>query len=56
MESDKSNKSKGKSKSFVVDVAVGTMSTAISIIPSAPLDRVKILLQTQHANKLIKPD
>jgi solute carrier family 25 (adenine nucleotide translocator) protein 4/5/6/31 len=39
--------------SFVVDFLVGGISAAVSKTVVAPIERVKLLLQTQDANKKI---
>lgn len=43
-------------KSFLVDFAAGGISAAISKTAVAPIERVKLLLQVQHASKQISAD
>ena len=40
-------------KNFVVDFIIGGVSAAVSKTAVAPIERVKLLLQTQDANKMI---
>ena len=47
---------KPKKKSFVVDFFVGGISAAVSKTLVAPIERVKLLLQVQDANKNIPAD
>jgi solute carrier family 25 (adenine nucleotide translocator) protein 4/5/6/31 len=49
--------SKGKKKSnFMVDFLVGGVSAAVSKTLVAPIERVKLLLQVQDANKKMAPE
>jgi solute carrier family 25 (adenine nucleotide translocator) protein 4/5/6/31 len=43
-------------KTFLIDFLAGGVSAAISKTAVAPLERVKLLLQVQHASKQIKPE
>lgn len=43
-------------KSFLKDFAAGGISAAISKTAVAPIERVKLLLQVQHASKQITAD
>jgi len=45
-----------KKKSFVVDFLAGGISAAVSKTLVAPIERVKLLLQVQDANKNIAPE
>jgi len=45
-----------KYKHFLVDFLAGGISAAISKTAVAPIERVKLLLQVQHASKQIKPE
>jgi len=47
---------KPKKKSFLVDFMVGGVSAAVSKTLVAPIERVKLLLQVQDANKNIAPE
>ena len=47
---------KPKKKSFVVDFLIGGCSAAVSKTVVAPIERVKLLLQVQDANKNIPAD
>lgn len=42
-----------KTRSFVVDLIAGGSSAAVARTIVAPIDRVKILLQLQHAQQTI---
>jgi solute carrier family 25 (mitochondrial adenine nucleotide translocator), member 4/5/6/31 len=53
MSADKVQK---KKKSFVVDFLIGGVSAAVSKTVVAPIERVKLLLQVQDANKNIAPE
>jgi len=53
MSADKVQK---KKKSFLVDFMVGGVSAAVSKTVVAPIERVKLLLQVQDANKNIAPE
>ena len=53
MSADKVQK---KKKSFVVDFLIGGVSAAVSKTVVAPIERVKLLLQVQDANKNIIPE
>jgi solute carrier family 25 (adenine nucleotide translocator) protein 4/5/6/31 len=46
----------GKKKNFLVDFLVGGVSAAVSKTVVAPIERVKLLLQVQDANKNIPVD
>jgi solute carrier family 25 (adenine nucleotide translocator) protein 4/5/6/31 len=46
----------GKKKNFLVDFLVGGVSAAVSKTVVAPIERVKLLLQVQDANKKIPVD
>ncbi|KAG5319636.1 ADT protein, partial [Pseudoatta argentina] len=43
-------------KSFLLDFIAGGLSAAIAKTAVAPLERVKLLLQVQHASKQIRPE
>jgi len=45
-----------KKKNFLVDFLIGGVSAAVSKTVVAPIERVKLLLQVQDANKKIAPD
>ena len=47
---------KPKKKSFIVDFLIGGVSAAVSKTVVAPIERVKLLLQVQDANKNIPAD
>lgn len=47
---------KPKKKSFIVDFLIGGVSAAVSKTVVAPIERVKLLLQVQDANKNIPVD
>ena len=49
-----SHQSNPKKSSFTQDMLLGGISGAISKTISAPLERVKLLLQTQHSNKQLE--
>jgi solute carrier family 25 (adenine nucleotide translocator) protein 4/5/6/31 len=53
MSADKVQK---KKKSFLVDFMIGGVSAAVSKTVVAPIERVKLLLQVQDANKNIPPE
>jgi solute carrier family 25 (mitochondrial adenine nucleotide translocator), member 4/5/6/31 len=53
MSADKVQK---KKKSFLVDFMIGGVSAAVSKTVVAPIERVKLLLQVQDANKKIAPE
>ena len=53
MSADKVQK---KKKSFLVDFMIGGVSAAVSKTVVAPIERVKLLLQVQDANKNILPE
>jgi len=53
MSADKVQK---KKKSFLVDFMIGGVSAAVSKTVVAPIERVKLLLQVQDANKNIAPE
>jgi len=53
MSADKVQK---KKNSFVVDFLIGGVSAAVSKTVVAPIERVKLLLQVQDANKNIAPE
>jgi len=53
MSADKVQK---KKKSFVVDFLIGGVSAAVSKTVVAPIERVKLLLQVQDANRNIAPE
>lgn len=42
--------------SFLKDFIAGGVAAAISKTAVAPIERVKLLLQVQHASKQISPD
>lgn len=48
------NKQENKVTKFIVDCVLGGTAGGISKTVSAPLERVKLLLQTQDANKALK--
>lgn len=43
-------------KSFLIDFFAGGISAAVAKTAVAPIERVKLLLQVQHASKQIRPD
>jgi solute carrier family 25 (adenine nucleotide translocator) protein 4/5/6/31 len=43
-------------KSFMTDFLIGGVSAAVSKTVVAPIERVKLLLQVQDANKNIAPE
>ena len=45
-----------KKKNFLVDFLIGGVSAAVSKTAVAPIERVKLLLQVQDANKNIAPE
>jgi len=45
-----------KQKNFLVDFLIGGVSAAVSKTVVAPIERVKLLLQVQDANKKIAAD
>ena len=50
------DKQQVKKKSFLVDFMIGGVSAAVSKTVVAPIERVKLLLQVQDANKNIAPE
>lgn len=50
------DKKPAKKKSFLVDFMIGGVSAAVSKTAVAPIERVKLLLQVQDANKNIAPE
>ena len=48
-----STQNKKPKSSFITDFFLGGISAAISKTATAPIERVKLLLQTQDANKAI---
>jgi len=50
------DKKPAKKKSFLVDFMIGGVSAAVSKTAVAPIERVKLLLQVQDANKNILPE
>ncbi|CAD6186662.1 unnamed protein product [Caenorhabditis auriculariae] len=50
------NDSSSKKRKFVIEFVVGGSSAALARTITAPIDRVKILLQLQHAQKTIAED
>jgi solute carrier family 25 (adenine nucleotide translocator) protein 4/5/6/31 len=45
-----------KKKNFMLDFMIGGVSAAVSKTAVAPIERVKLLLQVQDANKNIAPE
>uniref|UniRef100_A0A0R3S120 ADP/ATP translocase n=1 Tax=Elaeophora elaphi TaxID=1147741 RepID=A0A0R3S120_9BILA len=54
--SHSSDKSSFDAKKFVIDLASGGTAAAVSKTAVAPIERVKLLLQVQHASKTIEAD
>jgi solute carrier family 25 (adenine nucleotide translocator) protein 4/5/6/31 len=50
------DKKPAKKKNFLVDFMIGGVSAAVSKTAVAPIERVKLLLQVQDANKNILPE
>lgn len=48
------NKSSSSTKRFVLDFMSGGLAGAISKTVAAPLERIKLLMQTQHENTRLK--
>lgn len=58
MSHKKSDKPQGDDsyKSFLIDFLAGGISAAVAKTAVAPIERVKLLLQVQHASTQIKAD